>query len=100
MLLALRFCAGLGTGSIVVLTMSVIARTSHPDRYTSFFIACQVFCQSIAFTVLGGLVAEQGINLLYYVFAGLAAIVTPLILFIPHSAATEAQETGRAGDQH
>lgn len=96
-LIALRLLAGLGAGSVVVLTMSVIARTSHPDRYTAFFIGSEVFFQSIAFTLFAGMAAEQGIDSLYYLFAGLAAATMVLVGFLPHSGASEAiDETGTA----
>lgn len=89
-LFAYRLLAGLGSGTLVVLTMSIIARTSHPDRYTSFFLAGQVVAQSIAFTTMAAIVAEQGVSTLYYLFAGLAALSLPLISLFPHSSASEA----------
>ncbi|MEH6577663.1 MAG: MFS transporter [Amphritea sp.] len=96
-LIALRLLAGLGAGSVVVLTFSIIARTSHPDRYTSFFIAFEVFSQAIAFTLMANIVTTQGINSLYYLFAGLAAVGVLLVAFVPHSGASEAlDESGSA----
>ncbi|WP_161599938.1 MFS transporter [Pseudomonas sp. MPC6] len=91
-LIGLRLLSGLGAGSVVVLTMSIISRTSRPDRNISFFIAFQICCQAIGFLLMASVVASHGVRSLYYLFAALAALGSVLIGFIPHGAASEAQD--------
>lgn len=92
-----RLCAGLGAGSVVVLTISVIARTSHPDRFMSFFVAFEIAAQMVGFTLFADVVNNQGADSLFYLFAVLAVVAMPLIAFFPHSDRSDALDsTGSA----
>ncbi len=91
-LLALRFVAGLGGGSAVVLAYGVVASTTHPDRYMGLFVVTQMIFQVAAFLLLPSLVERYGLPFFYYLFIGLASVGLLLGFLLP--------STGHAEELH
>ncbi|QCY09458.1 MFS transporter [Pseudomonas sp. MPC6] len=91
-LMLLRFVTGLGGGCAAVLTYSVIANTTRPDRYMGLFVAIQVLAQAIAFFAAPSMQAHWGVNSFYYLFSSLALLAMGLVKWFP--------STGHAEDLH
>ena len=91
-LMMMRVAAGLAAGSAIVLTYSIIANTTHPDRYMGLFVSAQVLAGSIGFIVIPSFANDSGSDLFYYLFGGLALLAATFVRWFP--------ETGHAGELH
>lgn len=97
-LAALRFLAGLlGQGTAFAIAIGIINSSSNPDRIFGFSIAAQVALGVVMLLVLPTLGESFGLRGVLWPLAALAAIVLPMLRWIPARSAREDQlGTGRA----
>lgn len=91
-LMFLRLVAGLTAGSAIVLSYSIIANTTHPDRYMGLFVSAQVLTGSIGFIAIPSFVADSGVDVFYYLFGGMALLAAVFVKWFP--------KEGHAGELH
>ena len=97
-LMTLRVAAGLAAGTGVVLSYSIIANTTHPDRYMGLFVSAQVLAGSIGFILIPSFAADSGVDVFYYLFGGLALLASVLVKNFPavgHAGELHQREAGR-----
>ncbi len=96
-LAALRFLGGLlGQGTAFAIAIGIINSSGNPDRIFGFSIAAQVALGVVMLLVLPALGEQFGLRGVLWPLAALAAVVLPMLRWIPAHSGREA-ELGGAG---
>ncbi|EEG08590.1 MFS transporter [Pseudogulbenkiania ferrooxidans] len=82
-LLALRVLSALAGGSLMILCLSAAAMTPNPDRVYGFWVMGQLVLGAVGLAVLPTLFDRYGIAVCYLGLAGLMALSSPLVRYLP-----------------
>jgi len=93
-LLAVRFLTGLAGGSLFAVSVAALGDNRAPDRAFGLAQAVQGVLMLGAFAAAPGLLAAGGVGALYYLLAGAALLLLPILLAFPATGRVRAALAG------
>ena len=92
-----RFIAGLGAGMVMTMTMQVIGLMRDPDRVFGMWSVGQLSLGALGIIVFPSVVASNGIDFVFLIWAVLAAILGFTLRFYPYGRAPLISSSGQSG---
>jgi len=87
---ALRFLAGVGSGSLISLSFTTVGLTDNPDRNFGYLIMWVLLYGAVVLYVMPGVYALTGMTGALLFFAGFPLVALPLVRAFPASGETAA----------
>jgi len=96
-LLIIRFLTGLGSGTLMAMTVVSIGMTKNPERIYGLWLASQYISAAIAITFLARLIPEYGLAAAFIIFAILGLSLVWVFLHFPERSEIKAGGSTIAG---